>query len=169
MELRRSSHYDCFEISSKRDIKSISNWFLVHHSLVMMRILENFGKLAMKYKLGLRLFCSLHPRHRVFGALSILSSVLGYSRKNPNRRVEDILLGFFTFLPYPWKFQIKQSSAPRYSTELCQIPWKFQGQNLNKLLEFPHCFFLVTLWKSSCVFNQPLIPLDIHQHFLNQL
>ena len=56
MELRRSSHYDGFEINSERDIKSISDWLLVHHSLIMMRILEKFWKLAIKYKLGLRLF-----------------------------------------------------------------------------------------------------------------
>ena len=28
-------------------------------------------------------------------------------------------LEFFTFLLYPWKLQIKQSSVPRYFTELC--------------------------------------------------
>ena len=44
MELRRSSHYDGFEINSERDIKSISDWLLVHHSLIMMRILEKFWK-----------------------------------------------------------------------------------------------------------------------------
>ena len=44
MELRRSAHYDGFEINSERDIKSISDWLLVHHSLIMMRIPEKFWK-----------------------------------------------------------------------------------------------------------------------------
>ena len=55
MELRKSFHYDGFEINSERDIKSISDWLSVHHSLILMRILEKFGKLAIKYRLGLKL------------------------------------------------------------------------------------------------------------------
>ena len=37
-------------------------------------------------------------------------------------------LEFFISLLYPWKFQTKQCSTPGYSTKLCHIPWKFQGQ-----------------------------------------
>ena len=49
MELRRSSHYEGFEIKSERDIKSISeDWLLVHHSLIIMRILEKFWKACNK-------------------------------------------------------------------------------------------------------------------------
>ena len=48
MELRRSAHYDGFEINSERDIKSISDWLLVHPSLIMMRILERFWKAGNK-------------------------------------------------------------------------------------------------------------------------
>ena len=48
MELRKSAHYDGFEINSERDIKSISDCLLVHHSLIMMRILEKFWKACNK-------------------------------------------------------------------------------------------------------------------------
>ena len=94
--------------------------------------------------------------------------VLGYSRKNPNRRVEDIVfwktpwIFSLFYLLYPWKFLIKQSSAPRYSTELCWIPWKFQGQELNRPLEFPDIFswspsgnsilLLINPWKFHMLF-----------------
>ena len=48
---------------------------------------------------------------------------MGYSRKNPNRGVEDILFwktsGIFHFFTlYPWKFQTKQSLTPGYSNEI---------------------------------------------------
>ena len=63
-------------------------------------------------------------------------------------------LEFFIFLLYPWKFQTKQSSAHGYSTKLCQIPWKFQGQK-QKPLEIPHYFFLVTLGNSTLFLINP--------------
>ena len=66
-----------------------------------------------------------------------------FSRKNLNRGVEDILFWkpprIFYFLLYPWKFQTKQSSTPGYSTKLCEIPWKLQGQK-ERPLEIPHYF-----------------------------
>ena len=48
MELTRSSHFDGFEINSEKDFKSISDWLLVHYSLIMMRILEKFWKACNK-------------------------------------------------------------------------------------------------------------------------
>ena len=37
-----------------------------------MKYQSNFGNLATKNKIGLRLFVSLHLGHKIFGALSIL-------------------------------------------------------------------------------------------------
>ena len=49
MELRISSHYDGFESNSERDIKSV---FQIDYYFTE----RTFGKLAIKYKLELRLF-----------------------------------------------------------------------------------------------------------------
>ena len=73
----------------------------------------------------------------------------GLFQKNSNMRglVYNFLktpLKFFIFLLYLCKFQTKQSSTPRYSTKLCQIPQKFQGQK-QRPMEIPHYFFLLTL------------------------
>ena len=51
MQLRISSHYDGFEINSERDTKSISDSLLVHHSLILMRILEKFWKACNKIQI----------------------------------------------------------------------------------------------------------------------
>ena len=51
MELKRSSHYDGFESNFERDIESV---YRLISSL--MKSLSNFGKLAIKHKIGLRLF-----------------------------------------------------------------------------------------------------------------
>ena len=53
MELRRGSHYDGFEINSERDIKSV---FQIDYQFADEESRKTFGKLAIKYKLGLRLF-----------------------------------------------------------------------------------------------------------------
>ena len=87
----------------------------------------------------------------------------GYSRKNPTRGGRGYIFlktlpQFFIFLLYPWKFQTKQSSILGYSTKLCQIPWKFQGQN-QRPLEIQQYFFLVTLGNSTSFLS--LIPLEI--------
>ena len=154
MELKRSCHYDGFDINSERDIKSvfpIGSQFTDHNEKSGFQ--RNFGKLAIKFKLGLRLSLFFTSRtQNIWCVTHSVICVLGYSRKIQTR-VQDILLEFFTFLLYLWKFQIKQSSAPRYSTEMCQIPWKLPGQKLNRPLEFPRYFFLVTLQKFNFVFN----------------
>ena len=79
-----------------------------------------------------------------------------YSRKNPTRGGRGYIFlktlpQFFIFLLYPWKFQTKQSSILGYSTKLCQIPWKFQGQN-QRPLEIQQLFFLGHPWKFHFVF-----------------
>ena len=63
-------------------------------------------------------------------------------------------LELFIFLLYPWKFQAKQSSTLGYSTKLCKIPWKFQGQK-QRLPEIPHYSFLVTLGNSTLFIINP--------------
>ena len=110
---------------------------------------RNSGKLAIKYKLGFRLFLFFTSKaqnvqcvaHSVICVWAIAEKI-----QTEGLRIENS----------PEIFQgqrQRQSSAPRYSTELHQIPWKFQGQKLNKALELPHYFFLVTLWKFHFVFN----------------
>ena len=85
---------------------------------------------------------------------------MNYSRKNPNRGggrgytfMKPLLEFFNFFLLYPWKFQTKQSSTPGYSTTLCYITWKFQGQK-QRPLEIPH-FFLATLGNSTLFLINP--------------
>ena len=73
---------------------------------------------------------------------------LGYSRKNPNRGVEDILfwkrrLEFLDLLLYPWKFMTKGSFTPGNTTRLCYNHRNFQGQK-PRPMEIPHDFFLIT-------------------------
>ena len=62
--------------------------------------------------------------------------------------IEDILFwkspwNFLDLSLYPMKFQRKQAFIPQNSANLCDIPWKFQGQKKDpwKL----HDFFLYTL------------------------
>ena len=77
-------------------------------------------------------------------------------------------LEFFIFLLYPWKFQTKQSSAHGYSTKLCQIPWKFQGQK-QRSLEIPHYFFLVILGNSTSFLIMLCLADQYQQKFYNWL
>ena len=63
--IEKKFHYDGFEINSERDIKSL---FQVDYYFTDEKSKRNFGKLAIKYKLGLRLFCSLRPNTEYFGA-----------------------------------------------------------------------------------------------------
>ena len=70
--IEKKFHYDGFEINSERDIKSL---FQVDYYFTDEKSKRNFGKLAIKYKLGLRLFFSLRPRYKIFGALPIQPSV----------------------------------------------------------------------------------------------
>ena len=51
--IEKKFHYDGFEINSERDIKSL---FQVDYYFTDEKSKRNFGKLAIKYKLGLRLF-----------------------------------------------------------------------------------------------------------------
>ena len=55
--IEKKFHYDGFEINSERDIKSL---FQVDYYFTDEKSKRNFGKLAIKYKLGLRLFFFLY-------------------------------------------------------------------------------------------------------------
>ena len=70
---------------------------------------------------------------------------MGYSRKNPNREVEDILF---------WKAPLEFSEKPLF--------YFIQGQK-ERPLEIPHHFFLDTFWNfSSFLIN----PWKFHMLFL---
>ena len=48
MELRRSSHYDCFKSDSERDIKSVFQIDVANNQCELMRSLEKFWKACNK-------------------------------------------------------------------------------------------------------------------------
>ena len=71
-----------------------------------------------------------------------MPSRMGYSRKYPNRGVEDILfwkasLEILDLSLYPKKFQRKKAFTPWNSAKLCDTPWKFQSQK-PRPTEIPH-------------------------------
>ena len=64
-----------------------------------------------------------------------MESVLGHSRKNPNRKKGKNgkwPLDFLYLSLYPWKFQTKWSFTLRNSTKLCYIHWNFRSESKNQ-------------------------------------
>ena len=74
---------------------------------------KNFGKLAIKYKLGSRLCLLFTSKTQNIWCVAHYVICI----KPFQKRIEDILLEFLTFLLY--HLWIKQSPALSYSTELC--------------------------------------------------
>ena len=63
--IEKKFHYDGFEINSERDIKSL---FQVDYYFTDEKSKRNFGKLAIKYKLGFLFFTS---KHRIFWCILV--------------------------------------------------------------------------------------------------
>ena len=134
MELRRSSHYDGFESNSERDIKSV---FHIDYQFIGEKSSQrNFGKLAIKYKLGLRIFLFFTSKTQYLVHCPFCHLCIGLFQKNweipklsPwmfNRIVLDPL-EILRPKTDPWNFHVMYSWSPFGNSILLSInPWKFR-------------------------------------------
>ena len=150
MELRRSSHYDGFQINSEKDIKSVFqvDYYLAHWSWSVMRSLEKFWKATLFVLYFQDTGCLVRC------PFCYLCTGL-FQKKNPNNGVEDILFW------KPWSFSLfyfNLGNSRQNKTQPLDIPRNCvrslgNSNTKNRPLKFPHYFFLVTLWIFHFVFN----------------
>ena len=119
-------------------------------SLIMMR------SLAIKYKLGLRLFLFFTSKtQNIWCVTHSVICLLGYSRKNPNGGGGEVGLRIyflekppeiFHFFTLPLEIADKKKLSPWIFYKIVLDPLEIpKPKTQTDPLEFPHYFFLVTL------------------------